>query len=243
MVEDISMNFEVGKALPPKDPKAEPAKEEETKRPAQKSSLAGKRKKKAKDKLLQHEDKYLKTLEDSSGAQRDVFSVTKFDDLPVCDKLKSSLRENSYSMMTQIQQRAIPAILANQFVLVKSETGSGKTFAYLVPILEKLYQLSIKDEASKITRAKGTYVLIFSPTRELATQIYESCLKLTKRLSFIVCGALMGGESMKREKARLRKGLNVLIVTPGRFLYHLQNTKSMVLSNLQCIVIPLVKAR
>ena len=197
-----------------------------------------KRKKKLHLKKAQVEDRYLKSLEDTTekAAPRDIFSLTRFEELPICDKLKSSLKENSYSHMTLIQQRAIPAILSNQYVLVKSETGSGKTFAYLVPILQKLYELSIKQEGAQIKRDKGAYVLIFSPTRELATQIYESCLKLTKRLTFIVCGALMGGESVKREKARLRKGLNVIIATPGRLLYHLQHTTSMNLSNLQYIV-------
>jgi len=174
--------------------------------------------------------------EQKNEAKRDIFSITKFDELPICDKLKASLRENNYSIMTNIQQRAIPAILSNQFVLVKSETGSGKTFAYLIPILQKLYELSISNQSELITRDKGAYAIIFAPTRELAIQIYESCLKLTRRMSFVVCGALMGGEPVKKEKARVRKGLNIIIATPGRLLYHLQNTKAMAMPNLKFIV-------
>lgn len=143
--------------------------------------------------------------------------------------------------MTYIQQRSIPAVLKNQHVLIKSETGSGKTLAYLVPIIQKLYELSISPEASQIKRENGAYVLVFAPTRELAIQIQESCLKMTKRLSFIVSGSLLGGEKVKREKARLRKGLNVIIATPGRLLYHLQNTKAIQLGNLKYIVLIIIE--
>eukprot|EP01022_Parablepharisma_sp_SALTPOND_P019953 TRINITY_DN3509_c0_g1_i1.p1 TRINITY_DN3509_c0_g1~~TRINITY_DN3509_c0_g1_i1.p1 ORF type:complete len:773 (+),score=73.42 TRINITY_DN3509_c0_g1_i1:8566-10884(+) len=224
-MEDINVNF-VSKEVPVPPQQAE-----------QKAHTV-KRKKKQKQKQSRNEDKYLiRPLEDTKGdTSRDIFSATRFDELPICDKLKASLRENSYSLMTTIQQRAIPAILSNQYVLVKSETGSGKTFAYLIPILQRMYELSLKGETEIITRDKGAYALIFAPTRELAAQIYESCLKLTRRLSFIVCGALMGGESVKKEKSRLRKGLNIVIATPGRLLYHLKNTQAMAMPNLKFVV-------
>ena len=79
---------------------------------------------------------------------------------------------SEFRKMTPVQKEAIPAILDQKNVIVKSETGSGKTIAYLVPMIEYLSKYSLTDE--KISRDKGTYCIIFSPTRELCIQIdYE----------------------------------------------------------------------
>lgn len=78
--------------------------------------------------------------------------------------------------------------------------------------------------------------IIFSPTRELAAQIDIELRKLLKLFYYMVCTTLMGGESPKTEKARLRKGCVILICTPGRFLYHLQNTQCLKLDNLQYMI-------
>lgn len=149
----------------------------------------------------------------------DVFAGEKFDELPVNDKLKQVLKENQFDEMTNIQKNSLPVILKNQNVVLKSETGSGKTLAYLVPLLEYLSKKSLEEE--KITRENGTYCIIFSPTRELCVQIELELKKLLKLFYYVVCGAIMGGENPSKEKARLRKGLTVIICTPGRFLYHL----------------------
>lgn len=144
------------------------------------------------------------------------------------------LRENNFEELTNIQKSSIPIILANQNVVLKSETGSGKTLAYLVPLFEFLSQWSLKTE--KISREKGTYCIIFSPTRELCMQIEEEIKKLLKLFYYVVCGSIMGGENPAKEKAKIRKGLTVVICTPGRFLYHLKNTASMNLSNLKYLI-------
>ena len=165
-----------------------------------------------------------------------VFSADKFTDLPINDKLKDTLSSNNYEQLTEIQKKAIPTILANRNVIMKSETGSGKTLAYLVPLIEKLYVHSI--EVEKIKREYGTYCIIFSPTRELCAQIDIELQRMTlKRFSFMVGSTIMGGENPKKEKARLRKGITVLVCTPGRFLYHLQNTENIALTRLQHIII------
>jgi len=85
-----------------------------------------------------------------------------------------------------------------------------------------LSKKSLNEE--KINRDNGTYCIMFSPTRELCVQIELELQKLLKLFNYVVCGTIMGGENPKKEKARLRKGLTVIICTPGRFLYHLQNT-------------------
>jgi ATP-dependent RNA helicase DDX31/DBP7 len=114
-------------------------------------------------------------------------------------------------------------MLTNRNVVLKSETGSGKTLAYLVPLIEFLSNYSLNTK--KIHREdSGTMAIIFSPTRELAVQIDIELKRLLKLFYYMVSTTIMGGESAAREKARLRKGCVILICTPGRLLYHLQNT-------------------
>jgi len=140
---------------------------------------------------------------------------------------------HKFEKMTEIQKLAIPAILANTNVALKSETGSGKTLAYCVPLVEHLSKLSLKD---RITRENGTYAIIFSPTRELCLQIEHELTKLLKLFHYMVCGTILGGENPKKEKSRLRKGLTIIICTPGRFLYHLENTNSLKLDHLEALI-------
>ena len=147
-------------------------------------------------------------------------NYVNFDDLPINDKLKEVLKMNSFSQLTKIQRAAIPVILKNRNTILKSETGSGKTLAYLVPLIEYLSHYSLNIEKIK-RESSGTMAIIFSPTRELAVQIDIELRKLLKLFYYMVCTTLMGGESAKTEKARLRKGCVILICTPGRFLYHL----------------------
>ena len=116
--------------------------------------------------------------------------------------------------------------------IVRSVTGSGKTLAYMVPIMNDLLNIG-----HKITRQEGVYVIILSPTRELCTQIYEVCIKLCQGCINIVPGMMVGGEDINHEKSRLRKGLNILVSTPARLIYHLENTKNLTLGNLRTLVI------
>lgn len=168
------------------------------------------------------------------AVEADVFAGEKFDDLPVNDKLKQILKENRFDDMTKVQKSAVPVILKNQNVVLKSETGSGKTLAYLAPLIEYLSIKSLTEE--KITRENGTYAIIFSPTRELCVQIENELKKLLKLFYYIVAGTIMGGENPAKEKSRLRKGLTIIICTPGRFLYHLEHTSSMNLSHLSYLI-------
>ncbi|KIM26937.1 hypothetical protein M408DRAFT_71990 [Serendipita vermifera MAFF 305830] len=123
-------------------------------------------------------------------------------------------------------------------IFIQSQTGSGKTLAFLLPIIQDLLPLS---SHSYIDRSVGTLAIIIAPTRELAKQIsdvLELLLKLRLRESeevsedssqprltrWLVSGLLTGGATRTHEKARLRKGLPILVATPGRLLDHLQNS-------------------
>ena len=136
---------------------------------------------------------------------------------------------------TRIQKEGIPLLLDGQRdALIKSETGTGKTLTYLIPIVERL-----STEATRIDRTQGTRAIIMSPTRELCLQIHGVLQNLLDKAGFywLISGIIMGGEKKKSEKMRLRKGLHILICTPGRLLDHLENTESLVLNRLSYFVL------
>ncbi|EPS57535.1 hypothetical protein M569_17282, partial [Genlisea aurea] len=115
--------------------------------------------------------------------------------------------------------------------LVNAATGTGKTLAYLAPIVHLL-----QGYDQRIQRSDGTFALVLVPTRELCMQVYEILQKLLHRFHWIVPGYIMGGESRSKEKARLRKGISILVATPGRLLDHLKHTKSFMHTNLRWII-------
>ncbi|XP_074269294.1 DEAD-box ATP-dependent RNA helicase 17 [Silene latifolia] len=160
----------------------------------------------------------------------DVFASCSFSSLglqsSLCDELKEKL---GFESPTQIQAEAIPVILSGRHVLVNAQTGSGKTIVYLAPIIHHLLQ-------RRIQRADGTFALVLVPTRELCTQVYEILQKVLHRYNWIVPGYLMGGENRSKEKARLRKGISILVATPGRLLDHLKHTSSFLHANLQWLI-------
>uniref|UniRef100_A0A1A9W360 ATP-dependent RNA helicase n=1 Tax=Glossina brevipalpis TaxID=37001 RepID=A0A1A9W360_9MUSC len=125
----------------------------------------------------------------------------------------------SISKLTAVQEKTIPKALEGKDLLVRSQTGSGKTLAYALPVVEKLQAIR-----PKLTRECGIQAVIIVPSRELAIQTYELFQKLIKPYTWLVPGVLMGGERRKVEKARLRKGINILVGTPGRLVDHLLHT-------------------
>uniref|UniRef100_A0A8C5APW8 ATP-dependent RNA helicase n=1 Tax=Gadus morhua TaxID=8049 RepID=A0A8C5APW8_GADMO len=122
--------------------------------------------------------------------------------------------------------------MSGRDAVVRSQTGSGKTLSYGIPIVQ-----SLQAVLPKIQRADGPLALILVPTRELAQQSFQIFQKLVKPFTWIVPGVLMGGEKRKAEKARLRKGINILVSTPGRLVDHINNTLNMVFSSVQWLVL------
>lgn len=92
-------------------------------------------------------------------------------------------------------------------------------------------------EKAQSNRKDGTYALVLAPTRELCMQIYNVLRQLCNPFPWIIPGMLIGGEKTKSEKARLRKGVTILVATPGRLNYHLQNTQTFAMHKLQTIVL------
>lgn len=144
---------------------------------------------------------------------------------------------------TAIQRKAISQLLGDDSdAFVQAETGSGKTLAYLLPIVQRLIHLSEKlrardgDEA-RIGRDSGLFAIILAPTRELSKQIATVLEALLGAARYIVAGIVTGGERKKSEKARMRKGLNILVATPGRLADHLNNTEALDISKVRWLVL------
>ncbi len=133
---------------------------------------------------------------------------------------------------TACQALAIPAIMSGKNVIIKSETGSGKTLAYLLPLVSLMSTID-----PKVTRDMGTLAIVIAPTRELALQISSVLSRILYRCVWIVGGCISGGEKRKSEKARIRRGVNVMVATPGRLLDHLRSTQSFKLVNLRWMVL------
>ncbi|KAL6620281.1 hypothetical protein ACP70R_035420 [Stipagrostis hirtigluma subsp. patula] len=149
-----------------------------------------------------------------------LFASCSFNDLGLHPTLCAHLQDKmGFQAPTRIQAQAIPVAMSGQHMLVKAATGTGKTLAYLAPIVHLLQM-----REPRVERTHGTLV------------VYGIAQQLVHRFHWIVPGYVMGGENRAKEKARLRKGISILIATPGRLLDHLQHTSSFVYSNLRWIV-------
>ncbi|WVZ55920.1 hypothetical protein U9M48_006520 [Paspalum notatum var. saurae] len=174
----------------------------------------------------------------SQEGRAELFASCSFADLGLHPTLCAHLQDKmSFQAPTRIQAEAIPVAMSGQHMLVKAATGTGKTLAYLAPIVHLLQM-----REPRVDRTHGTFgnyylfSLVLVPTRELCLQVYGIAQQLVHRCHWIVPGYVMGGENRAKEKARLRKGISILIATPGRLLDHLQHTASFIYSNLRWIV-------
>ncbi len=136
----------------------------------------------------------------------------QFEKLNIIDPILRALKEENYSEPTTIQKRAIPIILNKKDVLGSAQTGTGKTAAFAIPILQHLYSARGQNKGSRKTKA-----LIITPTRELAIQIGESFTTYGRHTG-IKNTVIFGGVSQGAQTAALRRGVDILVATPGRLL-------------------------
>ncbi|XP_068307858.1 DEAD-box ATP-dependent RNA helicase 17-like [Pyrus communis] len=164
--------------------------------------------------------------------ESDIFAPCSFSSLGLHTTLCEQLEERlGFKAPTLVQAQAIPVVLSGSHVLVNAATGTGKTVAYLAPVIHHLHLYQ-----PRIQRSDGTFALVLVPTRELCLQVHEILHKVLHRFHWILPGYVMGGENRSKEKARLRKGISILVATPGRLLDHLKNTSSFVHTNLRWII-------
>jgi ATP-dependent RNA helicase SrmB len=138
-------------------------------------------------------------------------------DLPLHKTLLRAADELGFKEATEVQAQAIPAALAGKDLIVSAKTGSGKTAAFLLPMLNRLLANKVRDAS--------TLALILLPTRELALQTQKTFQTLA-RYTPIKCGLIMGGEAFKHQVATLRKNPEVIIATPGRLVDHIEKGTS-----------------
>jgi superfamily II DNA/RNA helicase len=136
--------------------------------------------------------------------------TNQFSDFKISDTLKRNVISKGYKVPTPIQDQAIPAILEGRDLIGMANTGTGKTAAFLIPLIEKV----IKDRNQK--------VLIVTPTRELAAQIRDEFFSFAKDLN-IYSALCIGGANMWRQKEELRRSPNFVIGTPGRLEDHIRS--------------------
>ncbi|KAI0127160.1 P-loop containing nucleoside triphosphate hydrolase protein [Xylariales sp. AK1849] len=143
---------------------------------------------------------------------------------------------------TSIQKNTIPELVkGDSDAFLQAETGSGKTLAYLLPIVQRIMALSHNEDGTstgtKIHRNSGLLALVLAPTRELCKQIANVLERVLRCAPWIVSTTVIGGEGKKSEKARIRKGVNILIATPGRLADHLDNTKVLDVGTVRWLVL------
>jgi probable ATP-dependent RNA helicase DDX4 len=150
-----------------------------------------------------------------SGEDADIKPLQKFSDAKLSDLLSENIARTKYETPTPVQQYAIPIMLKRRDLMACAQTGSGKTAAYLIPIMTNILEDGI--ESGYLAPVQTPQALILAPTRELAIQIYSECKKFSYN-SIIRSAILYGGTVTKFQVDELAKGTNIVVATPGRLL-------------------------
>lgn len=153
-----------------------------------------------------------------------------FNDLNLSSSILKALSKENYTAPTPIQEQSIPAVLAGKDLLGCAQTGTGKTAAFSLPIIQLLSQQKTSPNTARRVRS-----LILTPTRELAIQIADN-IKAYSQFTDLRCSAIVGGVSQKVQERALNQGADIIIATPGR-LIDLINQKRIDLQHVQILVL------
>lgn len=137
-----------------------------------------------------------------------------FSELALDERVQKALTELGFEQATPVQAQTLPLAISGQDLLVSAETGSGKTAAFLLPMLNHMH-----TNRANNTSTRG---LILVPTRELAQQVLKECEALA-RYTWVKAGLIVGGEDYRHQVNTLRKNPDILIATPGRLIEHMKN--------------------
>ncbi|MES2311118.1 MAG: DEAD/DEAH box helicase [Pseudomonadota bacterium] len=151
-----------------------------------------------------------------------------FDSLGLAPALLRALADYGYTQPTPIQLAAIPPALAGQDLLAAAQTGTGKTAAFALPLLQKL-------STSGQTMTRRPRALVLTPTRELAAQVHENLRDYGKHMQ-VSATTIFGGVSMGPQINALRRGVDIVIATPGRLMDHMQQ-RTLDLSAVETLVL------
>ena len=134
-----------------------------------------------------------------------------FDDLNISDDIKKAIDEMGFAKLTPIQERAIPKALDGRDVLGQAQTGSGKTIAFAIPIIERIF---IPDRSPQ--------AIVLCPTRELCMQVASEISKVGKNVKKLKVLAVYGGQPIGKQTRVLKKGVHIVVGTPGRVIDHIE---------------------
>ena len=148
-----------------------------------------------------------------------------FSSLPVDAAILQAVEQMGFQQMTEVQSKAIPPMLEGRDVIAKAPTGTGKTCAFGIPLIQRVN-----------TDSSDVQAIILAPTRELATQICDDLRQLTQFLPQLRTVVVYGGQSMEKQKQQLKKGTQILVATPGRLLDLMQH-RLVVLSKVNMAVL------
>ncbi len=156
----------------------------------------------------------------------------RFDTLDLDPKLLRAVVDSGYTSMTPIQAKAIPIVLAGRDVMGAAQTGTGKTAAFTLPLLQKM----LRHETSSVSPARHPVrALVLAPTRELADQVANNVKNYAKHTQ-LRSAVVFGGIDMKPQTLQLKAGVEVLIATPGRLLDHIE-AKNAILNQVEYVVL------
>ncbi len=158
--------------------------------------------------------------------------TSSFSNLSLAEPLARAVAEMGYETMTPIQEQAIPVVLAGKDVMGAAQTGTGKTAAFALPLLQRMMK---HENASTSPARHPVRALVLLPTRELAVQVAEQ-VKLYAKYTNLNSAVVFGGMDMKPQTAELKKGVEVLVATPGRLLDHIE-AKNAVLNQVEYVVL------
>jgi len=149
----------------------------------------------------------------------------KFKELEISEKIKRAIDDLGYIHATDVQAKTIPNVLKGKDVIGQSQTGSGKTAAFAIPILEKIN-----------SENKSLQSIILCPTRELALQVAGEIRKFAKYMEGIKTSAIYGGTSIENQIRELKRGVQIVVGTPGRVMDHIRR-KTIKLDNIEIVVL------
>ncbi|WP_284615578.1 DEAD/DEAH box helicase [Aquabacterium humicola] len=170
--------------------------------------------------------------ESTITAAEPIAAPQKFETLALDAKLLRAVADSGYTAMTPIQAKAIPIVLAGRDIMGAAQTGTGKTAAFTLPLLQKMLR---HENASMSPARHPVRALVLAPTRELADQVANNVRTYAKHTD-LRSTVVFGGIDMKPQTAELKRGVEVLIATPGRLLDHIE-AKNCVLNQVEYVVL------
>lgn len=148
-----------------------------------------------------------------------------YEELNTLPQIRQAAAEMGFVTLTEVQEKAIPVMQAGRDIIAKAPTGTGKTCAFGIPLIERVDP-----------EAKNPGAVVLAPTRELAQQIAQDLRDLARFLPYVHIACLYGGANMNRQIEQLKKGCQIVVATPGRLMDHMER-RTIDIRNVQTVVL------